>query len=216
MGFKRKDFIEIEFTAKTKEGEIFDSNIKEDLKKINPESEAKPFIFSLGEDMFLKSVDDFLIGKKIGEYKIELSPEKAFGNRDSALVQMIPPKIFKEHKLNPIPGFAFNFDGRIGKVLTVSGGRVMVDFNNPIAGKDVIYKVKIKRKVEDLTEKINAFSNFLFRKEFKFEVKDKKLIFEVESEMAKFVEMFAEKFKEVFGLKLEVKPIEGKTHKKSQ
>ena len=30
---KKKDFIEIEFTGKTKDGEIFDSNTKEDLEK---------------------------------------------------------------------------------------------------------------------------------------------------------------------------------------
>ena len=45
-------------------------------------------------------------------------------------------KIFIQQKINPIPGVMFNFDGRIAKVLTVSGGRVMIDFNNPIAGKN--------------------------------------------------------------------------------
>ena len=33
MSLQKKDFIEIEFTAKVKGGDIFDSNIKEDLKK---------------------------------------------------------------------------------------------------------------------------------------------------------------------------------------
>jgi len=88
--------------------------------------------------MFLKGVDDFLIGKEIGKYIIELSPEKAFGNRESKLVQMIPMKIFHQHKINPVPGTLFNFDNKVAKILTVSGGRVMVDFNNPLAGKDII------------------------------------------------------------------------------
>ena len=52
--------------------------------------------------MFLKGVDDFLIGKEIGKYTIELTPEKAFGNRESKLVQMIPMKVFQQHKINPI------------------------------------------------------------------------------------------------------------------
>lgn len=207
MPLKKKDFIEIEFTARLKDGEIFDSNIKEDLKKLNPEAKPKPLIFALGQGMFLKGVEDFLTGKELGEYEIELSSEKAFGNRNPQLVQMMPMKIFKEQKLNPIPGATFNFDGRIAKILTVSGGRIMVDFNNPIAGKIVVYNIKVLRKVEDLNEKIKAFNEFLFKKDFKFKIRDKKLIIEVEKPMIQFIEMFKDKFKEVFGLGLEVKEL---------
>ncbi len=220
MELKKKDFIEIEFTARVKDGEVFDSNIGEDLKKLNPDAKAKPFVFCLGEGMFLKGVEDFLIGKDVGEYNIELDAEKAFGKRDPKLIQMIPIKIFHEHKLNPVPGIMFNFDGRIGKVLTVSGGRIMVDFNNPVAGKDVIYKVKVLGKIDGLDEKIKAFNEFLFKRELKFEVKDKKIIIEVEKSMVKFVEMFKNKYKDIFEMELEVKGIEEraevKTPKKSQ
>lgn len=205
MTLQKKDFIKIEFTGKVKDGEIFDSNIKEDLKDANLKTESKPFIFCLGEGMFLKGVEDFLIGKDIGEYEIELTSEKAFGKRDANLVQMMPIKIFAEQKVNPVPGAMFNFDGRIAKILTVSGGRVMVDFNNPIAGKDVVYKIKVLRKVEDKNEKIKAFIDFLFKRDLKFEVKDKKLIIEVEGQMKNFVEMFKDKFKDIFDLELEVR-----------
>ena len=181
MPLKKKDFIEIEFTGRIKEGEIFDSNIKTDLKKVsqNSKTKSKPFIFSLGEGMFLKGVDDFLIGKDIGEYEIELPPEKAFGMRNTEFIKIIPPKIFNEHKINPIQGATFNFDGRIAKILTVSGGRIITDFNHPLAGKTVVYKIKILRKIDDLNEKIKSFVNFLFHKDLKFEIKGDKTILEV-------------------------------------
>ena len=67
MPLQKKDFIEIEFTGKTKEGEVFDSNMESDLKKAKLDLNFKPFVFSLGEGMFLKGVDDFLVGKDIGE-----------------------------------------------------------------------------------------------------------------------------------------------------
>ena len=35
MTFKKNDFIEIEFTGKIKDGEVFDSNIPAELKKLN-------------------------------------------------------------------------------------------------------------------------------------------------------------------------------------
>ena len=208
MTLQKSDFIEIEFTGKIQGGEIFDSNIKEDIEKAKLKTSAKPFIFALGQGMFLKGVDDFLIGKEPGkEYHIELSPENAFGIRDPKQIQLIPSQIFKQHNVNPFPGALFNFDGKIAKILSVSGGRVRVDFNNPLAGKDVEYDIKILRKIDNTNEKINAFNNFLFKKEFKFEIKDKKLILEVDKPLVKFVEMFKEKFKEVFNLELEVKEI---------
>jgi FKBP-type peptidyl-prolyl cis-trans isomerase 2 len=208
MTFQKNDFIEIEFTGKIKDGEVFDSNILEELKKLNSSQPAKSFIFCLGQDMFLKGAEDFLIGKDVGSYEIDLKPEKAFGLRNPSFIQMIPLKVFIEHQINPIPGAVLTFDNKLGKVLTVSGGRIMVDFNNPLAGKEVIYNIKVLRKVEDMTEKINSLNEFLFRRNFKFEIKDKKLILETEKEFKGFVELFKDKFKEILGLDLEVKEIE--------
>ena len=215
MPFKQKDFIEIEFTGKEKDGEIFDSNIKEDLKKINADAKPKPFVFCLGEGMFLKAIEDFLIDKEIGKYEIELSPEKAFGQRNASLIQLIPMKVFKEQNVQPIPGAMFNFDGRLARILTVSGGRVMADFNNPLAGKLVVYNINVKKKVEDLNEKIKALIGFFFRKELQFQVKDKKIILQVEKSLKDYVKIFKEKFKDILGLELEIQEI-GNSTKKSQ
>ena len=202
MALKEKDFIEIEFTGRIKNtGEIFDTNIQEDLHSIGGDKsgiKTKSFIFSLGQGMFLKGIDDFLIGKSDPEkpvnYNIELSPENAFGQRNPKLIQLVPIKVFYEHKIQPVQGKVFNFDGRVAKVLSVSGGRV----------------IRILKKIEDLNEKIKSFINFLLGQEFKFEVKDKDVIIEVPKEMKNFVEVFEGKFKEIFNLSLKVKEIEPK------
>lgn len=216
MTLQKNDFIEIEFTGRIKDGEVFDSNIAEELKKLNSSQKAKPFIFPLGQDMFIKGVEEFLIGKEIGAYEIDLKPEKAFGMRNPSFVQMIPLKVFIEHRINPIQGAVLTFDNRLGKVLTVSGGRIMVDFNNPLAGKELIYNIKILRKIEDINEKIKALNEFLFRKDFKFTLSDRKLILEVDKEFKPLVELFKDKFKEILGLDLEVKEeeVKGKEEKK--
>ncbi|MCW8965510.1 MAG: peptidylprolyl isomerase [Candidatus Pacearchaeota archaeon] len=216
MVLEHNDFIEIEFTGKIKDGEIFDSNIPKDIEQAKLKLEAKPFIFSLGQGMFLKGIDDFLIGKEIGEYQIELQPKDAFGERDPKAVQIIPMKIFHQQKINPYPGAVFNFDGKIAKIISVSGGRVMTDFNNPIAGKIVNYKINIKRKLEDQNEKIKSFINFLFKQDFDFETKDKKLIIKTPKQFKPIVEMFKDKFKEIFNLDLEAKEIKDKPSKKKE
>lgn len=205
MVLKKNDFVEIEFTGRVKDGDVFDSNIKEDLENTELSNKAKPFILSLGQGMFLKGVDDFLIGKDVGKYKLELTSENSFGKRDAKLIQMMPTKVFREQNLNPVQGFMFNFDGRVGKIIAVSGGRIMVDFNNPVAGKDVTYDLNVLRKVENQEEQIKSFIEFLFKQDLKFEVKEKKLIIEIEKKMMQFVDLFKDKFKEIFNLELEVK-----------
>ncbi len=214
MPFQKNDFLEVEFIGRIKDGEVFDSNVAEELNKLNPNQQAKPFIFPLGQDMFLKGIENFLIGKEVGSYELELSPKDAFGFRDPSMVQMIPMKIFIEHKINPIPGTILNFDNKLGKVLTVSGGRVMIDFNGPLAGKDVIYSVKVLRKVENIDEKVKSLVEFLFRREFKYEIHDKKLLLNVDKGFKAFAELFKDKFKEMLDLDLEVIEVEEKPVKK--
>ncbi len=203
----KNDFIEIDFIGSLKNGGVFDTNLPEELKKLNPnynKDQAKPFIFALGQDMFLKGIDEFLIGKNLGDYTIELTPEQAFGKRNPRLIQLMPISVFQKQNLNPQPGVAFNFDGKMGKVLTSSGGRITVDFNNPLAGKDVVYKIKVKRKIENLEDKAKALMDFLFRMQLPFEIKEKTISIKAKKEIRNFVEMFKDKFKEILGLDLKV------------
>jgi len=222
MDLKEKDFIEIEFTGRVRNGEVFDSNVKEELEKMhgghNHEINAEPFIFCLGQNMFLKSIDEFLIGKpdKEAEYNIDLEPENAFGKRNTQLVQKIPLKVFHEKNVRPVPGTVLNFDGRAGKILTVSGGRVMVDFNHSLAGKPISYAIKILRKVTDQKEKIDAVNKFFFGKKLDFEVKDKNLTIKVEKQFVPLGNLFKDKYKEILDLDLEAKESETESEKKSQ
>ena len=199
----KKDFIEMHFTGNIKGGSIFDSNIKEDLKDASLDVQAKPFIFCIGEHMFLEAIDNFLIGKEVGkEYHITLQPKEAFGDRSSSLVKVIPMKLFLEHKAYPQAGMALNIDGTLTKIISVSGGRVLADFNHPLAGKIVEYKITITRKIIDMNEKASAFIEFLTKQSFNFDINEaeKKIIIKVPQGYDKFFELFKDKFLEVLGL----------------
>ena len=88
----------------------------------------------------------------------------------------------------------------------------MVDFNNFLAGKDVEYSINVLRKVIDKKEQITAFNEFLFKQKFPFEIKEKKLILKANKQLIQVIPLFKEKYKEVFGLDLEVE--ESKQDKK--
>lgn len=223
---QKGDFIEIEFTGKTREGAIFDSNREADLKKIGKEANEKakkPYIFALGEGMLLKGLDNFLIGKQEpstqdkekNHYEVEVKPEDAFGKREQKNIQRMPLNVFKQHGVNPQQGAVYNFDNKPGKILAVTSGRVMVDFNHPLAGKDVVYDVQVKRKVADLNEKVKAFIDFIFKRDLNYEIdeKNKKITLKVEPQIKQMAQMFSQKFKDLFGLDLEVQE---KTEEKPQ
>lgn len=102
----------------------------------------------------------------------------------------------------PQKGMQMSLDDAIVKVISVSGGRVVVDFNNPLSGKVVTYTYKIIRKLEDEKEKINSLQDFFFRKRFHFEIKNNKINFKVEESLKKFIEMMAKPFEDILGMKI--------------
>lgn len=196
---QKNDFIEIEFVGKTKDGEIFDTNIKEEAQKINLEIEDKKLIVCIGHKMLIQGFDDNLEEKEIGkEYTIELKPKQAFGDRRRELVRLIPKQAFIEQKIDPYPGLVLSLDNHLVKIISVSGGRVLVDFNNPLAGKDIIYKFEIKRKVDDLKEKVQAISDFFLRGKFEFEINDK-IVFKTESYFKPLIDELNKRFKDILG-----------------
>ena len=158
---KNKDFIEIDYTGSVKEeGTVFDTTIKADADIAGmkqPEGGFKPATICIGENQVIKGLDEALVGKEIGkEFFIDIPPEKGFGKKSAKLLRMIPQRIFKKNDINPAPGLQVQIDGQFGIVKTASGGRCIVDFNNPLSGKDLIYKINIKKVVTDIKTKVEA------------------------------------------------------------
>lgn len=215
---KKNDFIELDFTSSVKDGAVFDTTRKEDAKKANLEIDAKPLVLVVGHDMLLKGLDKAIEGKEIGkDYSVELKPEEAFGLRNKNMIKMFPLKVFHQQQIHPQPGMQLSLDGMIVRIASVSGGRVMTDFNNPLAGKTVIYNFRINKKVEDLNEKINSLQEYFFRKKFEFTVKDKELTFKVPEGFDKFITMLEKPFIEILGMKVKTEVVkEAKTEEKKE
>ena len=180
LKIQEKDFIELEFTARTEEGKVFDTTDKKEAEKAGLPLDATyvPIKICVGEGQLLKGIDKQLVGKEVGkEYEIALTPEEAFGLRDSRLVKIIPLKVFHEKQVNPHPGLALAIDNLIATVRAVSGGRVITDFNHPFAGKKVLYSIKILRKIDEDKEKIGIMLERYARTD-KFSLNEKEILLE--------------------------------------
>lgn len=161
MHIQEHDFIELEYTGRIKDsGIVFDTTQKEIAEKAdlsNPKLGYKPVVLCVGQEHILKALDKALVGKEIGkEYTLELNPDNAFGRKKMELLQLIATNKFKKHGIAPYPGLQVTIDNSIGVIKTVTGGRTLVDFNHPCAGKDVVYTFKALRVVTDTQTKVQA------------------------------------------------------------
>ncbi|NUN11751.1 peptidylprolyl isomerase [Candidatus Micrarchaeota archaeon] len=141
------DFVEIDFTLKDDEGSVVETTLPQVAKDngfFDDKFDYKPLIVILGSNSVVPGLEEALSGVKAGESKqFSLTPEKAFGPREAELVKLISLGKFKEQGLNPTVGMVMDFDGVPGKITSVDSGRVKVDFNNPLAGKNISYEVKV-------------------------------------------------------------------------
>ena len=165
MPIKKHDFINIDFIGSvTETGDIFDVKKESVAKKHNihnPKANYHALTICVGERHVVPGLDEFLEGKEPGTYTVQLTPEQAFGKKDAKLMRLIPLNIFHQHNMRPEPGLHINMDGAVGVVRSVSGGRVIMDFNHPIAGKNVTYNLTINKIETDTKEKIKTIVTYL-------------------------------------------------------
>jgi len=132
----------------------------------------KPILEGMG-NVFPKIEEFIKKAKDNEEATMKLTAIDAYGLRNKELVRVVPLSAFKQNKINPFVGLTFEAEGTYGVVKSVSGGRVMVDFNSPYADHDIevyIKKLKVcseKETIETILEnffgktgaKLKSFAN---------------------------------------------------------
>jgi len=196
MPVKNGDFIKLEYTGKiTETDEIFDTTDGDLAEEKGIHSDKKtygPISIIVGGGHVLKGMETELEGMEASEEKtIQLAPEDAFGERDPNMIQLVPMSEFKKQGIKPQVGMAITSEGNTGIIRSVSGGRVRLDFNHELAGKNLEYQVKVVEIIEDDTEKIKSLIDLhypapnLDSEKHQVEIEDDKVVITMD-EMAKF------------------------------
>jgi len=207
MKTKKNDFIEFEYTASVKDGSVFDTTSREEALKAgliaeDDKREFCPIALCIGKKMILKGLDEALEDKETGkEYSVEISPENAFGKRDPKMMRTFSLDVFREM---PRAGMLVNVDGVVAKVMSVAGGRAMLDFNSLLAGKIVIYRFKIGKIVEKDEEKAKLLAKMLGLAPESVSVEGKKVRAKFEKKGNKErIKEFGKNLKEILGFELQ-------------
>lgn len=161
MSLQKSDFILLDYVAKVKEtGEIFDTTFEETAKKEHLYKEGdifEPKLIVIGENWVLKPLDESLTTMEVSKQSVvEISPEKAFGQRDPEKVKRVPLRQLLAKEITPSVGMRIEYGGKSATVRAIGAGRVLLDFNPPLAGKTLVYEATVKKKLETAEEKIAA------------------------------------------------------------
>jgi peptidylprolyl isomerase len=180
----KRDFIKVELTGSTVEtGEIFETTSEDEAQEAGIWEENKTYearLVIVGDGFVLRGLDERLPGTPFDEkLEIEIPPEEAFGERNAADIQMIPYRVLRSKGINPFIGAELEIDGRQAIVRSIGAGRVQVDYNHPLAGRKIVYKLRIVEHITDEKNKMRALIGRRFlgieTSEFKLRRTKKKL-----------------------------------------
>ena len=127
--------VTLHFSLSLENGHIIDSNF-----------EGNPATFSVGDGNLLPGFESSLLGLEVGdEREFIISPENAFGQHNEQNVQAVDRGNFEESELEVGSILSFqNGDGELpGVIIAFEEDQVMVDFNHPLSGKNIVFQVKI-------------------------------------------------------------------------
>ncbi|MAY38381.1 MULTISPECIES: FKBP-type peptidyl-prolyl cis-trans isomerase [Spongiibacter] len=119
----------------------------EDGSEVDSTFSRQPAVFVFGDGKLLPGVELKLLGLVAGDQQeLVLAPEDAFGQRNPANIQRLPRSQFGDIELSE--GLVMNFADAAnaelpGVISAIDDEMVDVDFNHPLAGRTLGFKVEI-------------------------------------------------------------------------
>jgi FKBP-type peptidyl-prolyl cis-trans isomerase 2 len=136
MAVEKGNKISVEYVGSFESGEVFDAS----------ERHGRPLEFEAGGGMVVPGFDAAVVGMEVGEEKtVTLKPEEAYGMPDERAIQKVPKDKFpKGAKEGMMIGIPLPNGQQIPALITkISESEVTIDMNHPMAGKTLIFKIKV-------------------------------------------------------------------------
>jgi peptidylprolyl isomerase len=132
---KKGQFVQVHYTGRLEDGTIFDSS-----------EGRQPLEFQAGSGQVIPGFDDAVFDMAVNdEKKINLSADEAYGPPREDLKREFPTSMLGDQEVAPGQSLWFNTPkGPIqGKVLDLHAENFTVDFNHPLAGKNLEFDIKL-------------------------------------------------------------------------
>ncbi len=130
--------VEVNYIGTFEDGTKFDSSY----------DRGETLSFELGAGQMISGFDDAVAGMSVGDSKdVTLEPQDAYGPHDPEAVVFYPRHMFPEEvQLSPgvtISGQSEEGYPLLAKVVSIEEERVELDFNHPLAGKTLNFKIDL-------------------------------------------------------------------------
>jgi peptidylprolyl isomerase len=134
---KDGDTVKVHYTGRLEDGTVFDSS-----------TDREPLQFSIGEGRIIPGFEQGVMGMEPGETKIVHIPaDNAYGALRKELVLVVDKSKIPDH-LKPEVGQQLQLNQPDGRTVAVrvtqmSGSKVTLDANHPLAGKDLTFDIEL-------------------------------------------------------------------------
>ncbi len=134
---KSGDRVRVHYSGFLEDGTVFDSSLDRD-----------PLEFTIGEGMVIKGFEDAVMGMNEGESKtISIPSDEAYGPYRDDLVAVVERRMVPAD-IDPKVGLVLQLrtpDGQVTDVVVteVTDETITIDANHPLAGKDLIFEIKL-------------------------------------------------------------------------
>ncbi len=142
MGKKRKAIkgrtVNVHYVGTFDDGTEFD----------NSRNRGEAITFEVGAGQMIQGFDSAIDGMTIGETKtVTLTPDEAYGQVDPNAFQTVPEEMFESFgDLNTgqtVTGVAQNGEQFAARIHSLQENTVTLDFNHPMAGKNLNFEVEL-------------------------------------------------------------------------
>ncbi|PIT84662.1 peptidylprolyl isomerase [Candidatus Micrarchaeota archaeon CG10_big_fil_rev_8_21_14_0_10_45_29] len=160
---QKGDLVKIELSGSlVSDGSLFESTDEKEAKDAGIWSNASkygPRLVIFGKGAMIAGIEEELSKIEVGkEVEIIVPASKAFGEKHQELVRVMPEKEFASHGVRAQAGLMVTIDGVPAMVKSASSGRIMLDFNHPLAGQDLKYKIKLLEIISEPEKKAHELA----------------------------------------------------------
>lgn len=132
---RKGQFVQVHYTGRLEDGTVFDSS-----------EGREPLEFQAGTGQVIPGLDNAVLGMALNDEKtVHIPADEAYGPLRDDLKRDFPASMLGGEQVTPGQNLWFNTPrGPIqGKVLEVGPDTFTVDFNHPLAGKDLEFDIKV-------------------------------------------------------------------------
>ncbi|MGB7912068.1 MAG: peptidylprolyl isomerase [Desulfobaccales bacterium] len=132
---KNGDFVQLHYTGSLEDGTVFDSSVG-----------RQPLEFQVGAGGIIAGFNDAVVGMEVNaENQVTLAPDKAYGEPRDDLKREFPKDMLGDHPIEVGQELRFTSPhGPVtGTVLAIEPDKFVMDFNHRLAGKTLLFKIKI-------------------------------------------------------------------------